>query len=71
MQISTDNSPPQGGVGGGLTLSPRREWVRSSFALPSLYLRLDIIEIAKAQWSYSEGISKRLPTKKIFGSVPI
>ena len=69
MQISTDNSPPQGGVGGGPILLPK-EVVGSGFALPSLFLRLESNEKAKAQWSYSEGMTNMLPTeKKLFSKL--
>ena len=41
-------------------------FLRSSFALPSLFLRCNNNEKVEGQWSYSKGITKRLPTKKIF-----
>ena len=60
---------PKEVVGGGpLPLS--KEVVGSGFALPSLFLRLESSEKAKAQWSYSEGMTKRLPTeKKLFSKL--
>ena len=51
-----DIAPPQGGLGVGSL------FLRSSFALPSLYLRSDTNEKVEAQWSYGEGIAKMLPT---------
>ena len=63
MQISTDNSPPQGWVGGG-PLPLTKEGVGCGFALPSLFLRSDINEKANVQWSYSEGMTNMLPTEK-------
>ena len=44
--------PPQGGAGVGSL------FLRSSFALPSLYLRLATNEKVEAKWSYSEGIAR-------------
>ena len=61
MQISTDNSPPQGGVGGGPHLLPRE-----GLGVGSLFLRLDRNEKAEAQWSYIEGMTNRLMTEKNF-----
>ena len=64
-----DIAPPQGGVGGGPLLLPK-EVVGSGFALPSLFLRLERNEKANVQWSYSEGMTNRLPTeKKLFSKL--
>ena len=65
MQISSGNSPPQGGVGGGPHLLPKE-----GLGVGSLFLRLDRNEKAEAQWSYSEGMTNRLMTeKKLFSKL--
>ena len=65
MQISTYNSPPQGGVWGG-PLPPPQGGVGGG----PLFLRLESNEKANVQWSYSEGMTNRLPTeKKLFSKL--
>ena len=49
-------------VWGGLAVPSL--FLRSSFALPSLFLRLDTNEKVEAQWSYSKGIARKQQTRK-------
>ena len=65
MQVSTALLREGLGVGRSSFAVPSL-FLRCSVALPSLFLRSNRNEKAKAQWSYGEGITKRLPTKKIF-----